>query len=109
MPMTTSQIWKSADFTKRQKTRYFENKAIFFLQIKTFINCALRATLWQKIVLLRSEPLRLRTRLSVNATILKTLTSPVRSRINFIHLFALLFLLYKIHIYFIDQALQLKF
>ena len=30
------------------KSRYLENKTFFFLQIKKFINCALRATLWQK-------------------------------------------------------------
>ena len=37
----TLQILKSADFTKTQKSRYLENKTLFFLQIK-------RAKLWQK-------------------------------------------------------------
>ena len=32
--MMTSQIFKSVDFTKAQKSRYFKNKTIFFLQIK---------------------------------------------------------------------------
>ena len=50
MPMMTSQILKSADFTKTQKSRYIENKT-FFLQIKKFINYRSRATLLQKIVL----------------------------------------------------------
>ena len=44
MPMMTSQVLKSVDFTKTQKCRYLENETIFFLQIK-------KATLWQKIVL----------------------------------------------------------
>ena len=48
--MMTSQILKSVDFTKTQKSRYLENET-FFLQIKTFINHASRATLWQEIVL----------------------------------------------------------
>ena len=34
----TPQILKSADFTKTQKSRYLENKTLFFLQIKKFIN-----------------------------------------------------------------------
>ena len=38
----TSQILKT------QKSRYPENETLFFLQIKKFINCAARATLWQK-------------------------------------------------------------
>ena len=49
--MMTSQILKSMDFTKTQKSRYFENETLFLLQIKNFINCTSRATLWQKIVL----------------------------------------------------------
>ena len=32
--MMTSQILKSADFTKSQKSRYLENETLFFLQIK---------------------------------------------------------------------------
>ena len=35
-------------FTKAQKSRYLENKTIFFLQIKKFINYTSRATLLQK-------------------------------------------------------------
>ena len=34
MSMMTSQILKSVDFTKAQKSRYFESKILFFLQIK---------------------------------------------------------------------------
>ena len=34
----TSQILKSAGFTKTQKSRYLENEALFFLQIKKIIN-----------------------------------------------------------------------
>ena len=37
MPMMTSQILKSVDFTKIQKSRYLENET-FFLQIEKFIN-----------------------------------------------------------------------
>ena len=46
MPMMTSQILKSVDFTKTQ-SKYFENET-FFLQIKKFISYTSRATLWQK-------------------------------------------------------------
>ena len=34
MPMMTSQILKSVDFTKTQKSKYLENETLFFLQIK---------------------------------------------------------------------------
>ena len=34
MPIMISQILKSVDFTKAQKSRYLENKILFFLQIK---------------------------------------------------------------------------
>ena len=34
MAMMMSQILKSVDFTKTQKSRYLENKTLFFLQIK---------------------------------------------------------------------------
>ena len=51
MSMMTSQILKSMNFTKAQKSRYLENETIFFLQIKEFINYTLRVALWQKIVL----------------------------------------------------------
>ena len=47
--MMTSQILKSVDFTKTQKSTYFENKT-FFLQTKK-INYKSRATLLQKMVL----------------------------------------------------------
>ena len=46
--MMTLQILKSMNFTRTQKSRYLENKAIIFLQIKKFINHTSRATLWQK-------------------------------------------------------------
>ena len=49
--MMTSQILKSVDFTKTQKARYLENKTLFFLQIKKFINYILRTTFLQKIAL----------------------------------------------------------
>ena len=52
MPMMTSHISKSVDFTKTEKSRYLENET-FFLQMKKFINFASRATLWQKIVFQR--------------------------------------------------------
>ena len=45
----TSQILKSVDFTKTQKSRYLENETFLF-QIKKSIDCTLWATLWQKIV-----------------------------------------------------------
>ena len=34
MSMMASQILKSVDFTKTQKSRYLENETLFFLQIK---------------------------------------------------------------------------
>ena len=34
MFMMTSQILKSVDFTKTQKSRYLDNETLFFLQIK---------------------------------------------------------------------------
>ena len=49
--MMTSQILKSADFKKTQKSRYLEKETLFFLQIKKIINYTSRATLLQKIVL----------------------------------------------------------
>ena len=48
MPVMTSQILKSVDFTKTQRCRYLENETLFFLQIKNLINYTLRATLLQK-------------------------------------------------------------
>ena len=49
--MMTSQILKSVDFTKAQKSRYLENETLFLFQIKKFINCESTTTLWQNIVL----------------------------------------------------------
>ena len=46
--MMTSQILQFVDFIKTQKSRYLENETLFLLQIKKFINCILRASLWQK-------------------------------------------------------------
>ena len=48
MPMMTSQILKSVDFTKTQKSRYLENETLFFLQIKQWINYTSKITLLQK-------------------------------------------------------------
>ena len=48
VPIMTSEISISVDFTKTQKSRYFKNETLFFLQIKKFINYPSRATLWQK-------------------------------------------------------------
>ena len=50
MLMTMSQILKSVDFTKTQKSRYLENET-FFLQIKQITNYTSGATLLQKNVL----------------------------------------------------------
>ena len=38
MSMKMSQILKSVDVTKTQKSRYLKNKTLFFLLIKNFIN-----------------------------------------------------------------------
>ena len=48
MSMMTSHILEFVDLKKTQKSRYLENKTLFFLQIKKFINYTSRATLWQK-------------------------------------------------------------
>ena len=48
MPMMTSYILKSVDFTKTQKSRYLENKT-FFHQVKNYTS---RSTLLQKINLI---------------------------------------------------------
>ena len=45
MNALTSEILKFADFTKAQKSRYLENEALFFLQIKKILNYALKAIL----------------------------------------------------------------
>ena len=39
------EILRSVHFTKTQKSKYLENKTLFFLQIKKFINNTSRATL----------------------------------------------------------------
>ena len=52
MPIMTSQILKTVDFTKTQKYRYLENESVFFLQVKKN-HYTSRATLLQKIVLSR--------------------------------------------------------
>ena len=44
----TSEILQFVDFTKTQKSKYLENKTLFFLQIKKFHNYTLSATLWPK-------------------------------------------------------------
>ena len=49
--MITSQILKSVHFTKAQKSRYFDNETLFFLQIKKIVNYTSRAILLQEIVL----------------------------------------------------------
>ena len=46
--MMTSQILRSVHFTKTQKSRYFENGTLFFLQIKKIVYYISRATLLQK-------------------------------------------------------------
>ena len=48
MPKMTSQILKSAVFTKTEKSRYLENEILFFLQIKKPNNYTSRTTLLQK-------------------------------------------------------------
>ena len=49
--MMTLQILKFVDFAKTPKSRYLENKTLFVLQVKKFINYTSRVTLWQKILL----------------------------------------------------------
>ena len=43
--LMTSQVLKSAGFTKTQKSRYLEKETLFFLQIKKFINYISNAAL----------------------------------------------------------------
>ena len=45
MLMMMPEILRSVHFTKTQKSKYLENKTLFFLQIKKFINNTSRATL----------------------------------------------------------------
>ena len=51
MPMVTSEIMKSMDFTKTQKSINLKKETLFFLKVKKIINYTSRATLLQKIVL----------------------------------------------------------
>ena len=51
MLMMTSQILKSVDFTKTQKSRYLENETLFLFQIKKILIAHQGLLLWQKIVL----------------------------------------------------------
>ena len=48
MLMMTSQILISVYVTKTQKSRYFENETLFFIQIQKIVNYTSRATLLQK-------------------------------------------------------------
>ena len=50
MSMMALQILKFVDLSKTQKTKYLENKMLFFLQIKKFVDYLLRFVLWQKII-----------------------------------------------------------
>ena len=54
MPMMTSQILKSVDFTKTQTSRHLKNEILSFLQIKKIMNYTPRVTLLQKIVFYRT-------------------------------------------------------
>ena len=49
-PLMTSEILKYVDFMKTEKSRYFENETLFFLQTKKLINYMSKATLPQKTV-----------------------------------------------------------
>ena len=49
--MITSQILKSVDFTKTQKSRYLGNEALFFLQIKKNDELNIKGYLMAKLVL----------------------------------------------------------
>ena len=51
MSLMTSQILKSVELTKTQKSSCLKKETLFFLQIKKFINYTSTATLLQKIVL----------------------------------------------------------
>ena len=50
--MVTSQILKSVDFIKTQKSKYLEDETFFSLIKKKIINYTLRAASWQKNVFL---------------------------------------------------------
>ena len=62
----------------------------------------------QTIETLKKAKNRVRTKFSVDARMLKPLTNHLRSWIDFIFIFVLLFLLFKIHAYFTNQTLQLQ-
>ena len=49
-PLMMSEILKYVDFMKTEKSRYFENETLFFLQTKKLINYTSKATLPQKTV-----------------------------------------------------------
>ena len=49
--MMTSKFLKFVNFTGTQKSKYLENDALVFHQIKKLINYKSRATFWQKIIL----------------------------------------------------------
>ena len=46
--MMRSKILKFADSPKTQKIKDIYNKALFFLQIKSFIDYTLKVMIWQK-------------------------------------------------------------
>ena len=50
MSMMTSLVLKFLDSWKTQKSKYFESKIQFFLQIKHFIHWTLKTIIWQKII-----------------------------------------------------------
>ena len=48
MPMMTSKILKSIDFTESKKSRFLKKETLFFFKQKNYTS---RANLWQKIAL----------------------------------------------------------
>ena len=60
IPRMTSNILKSLDFTKTQKSRYLESET-FFLQTKKIANYTSRATLMEKIVFVAEVTFNTRT------------------------------------------------
>ena len=46
MPMMTSQLLKSMDFTKAQNSRYLGKETLILLQIQKIINYKSRTSLW---------------------------------------------------------------
>ena len=51
IPITTSEILKSVDFTKTHKSRYLENETFFFQMKKKMINLHIKGYLTAKIIL----------------------------------------------------------